>query len=73
MTCIRDRGWQQLDDGQLLDAVTDKYDVLLTVDASIPYQQLISERPLAVVILRARSNRAGDVDRLAPALQRALK
>ena len=69
---VRDRGWQELDDGRLLDAMTGQFDVLLTFDAGIPYQQLIRDRPFSVVILRAKSNRVGALARLIPALLKAL-
>lgn len=68
-----DMGWAQLDDGPLLDAMAGQFDVLLTVDKSMPFQQLLVGRPLAVIVLRARSNRVGHLARLAPALLRALK
>ena len=70
---VRDRGWQELDDGALLGAMAGQFDVLLTVDAGLPYQQLIGDRPFSVVILRAKSNRVGELARLVPALLRALK
>ena len=73
VTNVRAMGWQQLDDGQLLDAIAGQFDVLLTVDGSIPYQQIISDRPVAVIILHARSNRVGHLARLVPALLRILK
>lgn len=71
----RGRGWQHLKDGELLDAIADAavHDVLVTVDASIPFQQLLAERPFALVILRAKSNRVSHLARLVPALHRALK
>lgn len=73
VTSVRDKGWQELDDGRLLDAMTGQFDALLTVDAGIPYQQLIRDRPFSVVILRAVSNRAGALARLIPELLKTLK
>ena len=73
MTSVRDKGWQELDDGDVLDAMTGQFDVLLTVDTGIPYQQLIGGRPFAVVVLRAKSNRVGALARLIPALLKTLK
>ena len=66
-------GWDALDDGPLLDAMAGQLDVLLTVDKSMPYQQLIADRPLSVIVLRARSNRVGHLARLVPDLLRVLK
>jgi predicted nuclease of predicted toxin-antitoxin system len=70
---VRDQGWQNLDDGELLEAMAGEFDLLLTVDAGIPYQQLIAGRSLSVVILRAKSNRVDELARLVPALLRAFK
>jgi predicted nuclease of predicted toxin-antitoxin system len=72
VSTVRKQGWEAFDDGALLDAMAGRFDVLITLDSSIPYQQMIAGRPVAVAILRAKSNRVGDVARLAPALLRAL-
>ena len=61
-------GWADLDDGPLLDVMTGLFDVLLTVDKSIPYQQSIAHRPLALVVLRAKSNSLHDLLPLVPEL-----
>jgi hypothetical protein len=61
-------GWADLDDGPLLDAMAGKFDVLVTVDQSIPYQQQIKDRPLAVLVLKARSNKLADLVGLVPRL-----
>jgi predicted nuclease of predicted toxin-antitoxin system len=66
-------GWTDLDDGPLLNAMTGQFDVLLTVDASLTFQQSIAGRPVSLVILRARSNRVGELARLIPELHRVLK
>lgn len=50
-------GWADLDDGPLLDAMAERFDVLVTVDKSLPKQQRVSDRPLAIVVLRAKTNR----------------
>jgi predicted nuclease of predicted toxin-antitoxin system len=53
--------WADLDDGPLLDAMAEQFDVLVTVDKSLPKQQRIDNRPLAVVVLRAKTNRLADL------------
>ena len=65
-------GWAALDDQALLDAMTGTFDILLTVDKSIPFQQALGGRAIAVIVLRARSNRVSDLARLVPALQKIL-
>lgn len=66
-------GWDGLDDGPLLDAVEGQFDVLITADKSLPFQQQLSSRSFAIVILRAKSNRVGHLARLIPELHRILK
>jgi predicted nuclease of predicted toxin-antitoxin system len=66
-------GWADLDDGPLLDAMAERFDVLVTVDKSLPKQQRIDNRPLAVVVLRAKTNRLADLLPHIPRLQAVLK
>lgn len=66
-------GWAGLDDGPLLDAIAGRFDILLTVDRSLPYQQRIKDRTFAVVVLCARNNRVEHLARLIPALLKVLK
>jgi len=48
----RSRGWDTLRNGELLDAAEAAgFDVLLTTDRNIPYQQNLTRRTIAVVIL----------------------
>ena len=65
-------GWAELDDGPLLDAMAGRFDVLVTVDQSIPFQQRLIGRPVALVVLRAKSNNLKDILPLVPALLEAL-
>ncbi len=66
-------GWADLDDGLLLDAMAQRFDVLVTLDKSLPKQQRIGNRPLAVVILRAKTNRFVDLLPHVPALRASLQ
>lgn len=65
-------GWADLDDGPLLEAMAGRFDVLVTVDKSLPRQQRLDNRSFAVVVLRARTNRLVDLLPLVPALRRAI-
>jgi len=65
-------GWGDLDNGDLLEAMQDRFDALVTVDKGLPHQQHIKSRPLGVIVLRAKSNRLSDLLLLAPALVAAL-
>jgi predicted nuclease of predicted toxin-antitoxin system len=68
-----DLGWAELDDGPLLDQLAGQFDVLVTVDKSTPHQQRIDHRPLAVVLMRAKSNRITDLVPLISALLATLE
>ena len=57
----REMGWQNKTNGELLTLAQQEFDVLLTMDKSIPSQQKLSKYSIAVVILRARSNRLADL------------
>jgi predicted nuclease of predicted toxin-antitoxin system len=65
-------GWGDLDDGPLLEAMSGRFDALVTVDRALAKQQKIADRPFAVVLLRARSNRLADLLPLVPRLTEVL-
>jgi hypothetical protein len=48
----REQGWDTLENGELLQAVEDAgFDVLLTADTNLLYQQNLKDRKLAIVVL----------------------
>jgi len=65
-------GWADLDDGPLLDAMAGSFDVLVTVDKSLPKQQRVHARPFGIVVLRAKTNRLADLLPLVPELRATL-
>ena len=55
-------GLAGLKNGDLLTAAeTTKFDVLLTVDQGIEYQQNLTGRSIAIIIFRTKSNRLKDL------------
>ena len=51
-----ERGWSQLKNGELLDfAEKDAFAVLVTTDANLKYQQNLSSRRIAIVVLSTTS------------------
>jgi hypothetical protein len=67
-------GLAGLKNGHLLDAAeASGFDVLLTVDRSIPNQQNLRSRKLSILILSAQTNRLGDLVALVPAVKAALR
>jgi predicted nuclease of predicted toxin-antitoxin system len=49
-------GLDTLSNGALLDAMTSRYDVLITVDSGLRYQQSIVGRPVAVLVVKVPTN-----------------
>ena len=66
------RGWKGVENGALLRAAQEHYDVLVTMDNNLPDQQHIQQFDLAVAILRARSKSLKDLLELMPELERTL-
>jgi hypothetical protein len=65
-------GFAGLKNGDLLTAAeTAKFDIFLTVDQGIEYQQNLTARKIAIIIFRARSTRLKDLLSLAPLASRA--
>jgi hypothetical protein len=56
----------------LRKAVETNFDVLVTMDSNMVHQQDLSVHPIAVIVLRARSNRLEDTRPLMPAVLQAL-
>ena len=57
----------------LLAAETAGYDVLLTVDQGIPYQQHFAHRRLSIILVRSRTNQIEDLLPFVDAIAEALK
>lgn len=54
-------GWAGIPDGELLRLAQIEFDVFITVDRNLPFQQ-----NLAVLVLQAPSNRLADIQGLIP-------
>ena len=65
-------GWDSKSNGELMTLARDKFDVLITADQSIPYQQNITEADVAVVVLVARRNSFEYLAPLVPQILEAL-
>ena len=60
VSAVYEIGWEATKNGRLLTLAEAKFDVLLTVDRGIEYQQNMTGRALAIITLRADSNRLQD-------------
>ena len=59
-------GWATKKNGELLTLAKAEFDVFITVDRNLSFQQNISGFNIAVLILRAPSNRLADLRPLVP-------
>jgi predicted nuclease of predicted toxin-antitoxin system len=71
-TTVSKSGWAGIKSGKLLALAAVKFDVFLTADRNVEFQQNLSALPLAILIIRAKSNRMEDVRPLIPNLLREL-
>ena len=65
--------WTSLGNGALLKQAAVEFDVLLTADQNIEFQQNLNTLPMAVVVLVAESNRLESLEPLVPALLQTLQ
>lgn len=68
----RQMGWTTIKNGELLALAANAYDVFVTVDRNLSFQQNLPAFTIAVVVLRARSNRLADLQLLVPDLLAAI-
>ena len=72
VSTVQQAGWAGLKNGQLLKKASGRFEVLLTIDQHIERLPNIPA-DLAVITVRARSNRIQDLRPLLPALLQAVK
>ncbi|MCL6546444.1 MAG: DUF5615 family PIN-like protein [Bryobacteraceae bacterium] len=66
-------GWSGKKNGELLALADRHFDVLLTLDKNLPFQQDLGPLRIAVLILRVRSSRIQDLLPLIPECLAALE
>ena len=65
-------GWGGMKNGALLALAAKEFDVVLTVDKNLPYQQNLANLPVAVIVLEAYSNELAALLPLVRNLEQAL-
>ena len=59
-------GWAGIKNGELLTLAEKAFDVFITVDRNLSFQQNLLKFDIAVLVLHATSNRLADLRPLAP-------
>jgi Domain of unknown function (DUF5615) len=72
VSTVAREGWTSLTNGALLRRAALTFDVVLTADQNIEFQQNLSTLPVAVLILVADSNRLEALEPLVPQIIEAL-
>ena len=70
---VQKRGWSGLSNGALLQTASRDFDVLVTGDQSLEFQQNPATLPIAVIVLVAPNNRLETLRQLLPSALEALK
>ena len=69
---VVEMGWSGVKNGKLLALAASEFDVFVTVDKKLPYQQNLAALPIAVVVLDAASIELPALLPLMPRLEQAL-
>ena len=60
-TTVPERGWAGKSNGELIALARGEFDVFVTVDQNLEYQQNLSQADIALVVLEAQTNRIEDL------------
>ena len=66
-------GWATIENGALLRLAASRFDAFVTVDRNLSFQQNVPKFSIAVIVLRAKTNRLADLRSLVPTLLAALE
>ena len=68
----RQMGWSTISNGELLALAAEEFDVFVTIDQNLSFQQHPPSFSIAVIVLQARSNRLQALRPLVPQLLAAI-
>jgi hypothetical protein len=69
---VTERGWSGIKNGKLLASAEAEFDVFLTVDQNLKYQQNLKAFNIGIILLVARNNRWKTLLPLIPEARKAL-
>lgn len=70
---VAERGWNGIKNGKLLKRAEKEFDVLMTIDRSIEFQQNLSEFNLIIFLLTAPNNDYDDLLPIVPKINKNFK
>ncbi|HWQ34400.1 MAG TPA: DUF5615 family PIN-like protein [Blastocatellia bacterium] len=72
VTTVHELGWDEYENGELLKTAQDFYEVLITTDSNMKYQQRLPDYNIALVVLRAFNTKLESYLPLVPELENVL-
>ena len=69
---VQDRGWSGIKNSELLRLAAGEFDVFLTMDRGVQFQQNLQSLAIGILIIRAPSNRFEDLQLLISEVHNAL-
>ena len=66
-------GWASIKNGELLTLASQHFDVFVTVDRNLSFQQNLDSFSIAVIVLQAKTNRLANLRPLVPNLLAAIE
>ena len=72
MSAVRRSGWTGIKNGKLLELAGAEFDVFLTMDRNLEFQQNLAALPIAVLVVDAVSNRMEHLVPMVPGILKEL-
>ncbi|MEJ7862345.1 MAG: DUF5615 family PIN-like protein [Pyrinomonadaceae bacterium] len=69
---VTERGWSGIKNGNLLALAAPEFDVFLTIDQNLKYQQNLKNFSIGIILLTARNNRLKTLLPLMPEVREAM-
>jgi len=66
VTTVPRQGWAGVTDAELLDLAGEEFDVLLTMDSNLVFQQNLNRSSLCIIVLQALNSRYETLQSLVP-------
>ncbi|MBI1802622.1 MAG: DUF5615 family PIN-like protein [Chloroflexi bacterium] len=70
---VSEMGWQGEKNGELLQLAAGRFDIFVTIDQNLRYQQPLSRFGIAMLLLTASNNQLATLKPLMPAVLQAIK
>ena len=72
VSTVEQMGWKSKENGELLALAAKAFDVFVTTDRNLSFQQNVQNLGIAVVVMTAHTNRLADLRRIVPALLKVM-